>query len=268
MRLAKLDVINIIKEQTIAECDEIKIRFIEHIKHLYQYAIFKNLLDLVATKALQNSLKFNIKEKTKFDLDEGNCRTIKEPLIDSVLNNFRRDKHYIITIKKIEYNVIIHEIAHMIEQELNLDLNHFVAFLHRDFQNDNNIITVKNAINDVLVKQVARYSVNQHNSELFARFFQLFAEAKEVSGYQTKYKYNLEDIGKALVNSMIWVEQTLGALMQDRLDVNIVNFTKSYIKQVQDINHKWAEQKVQKLHGDNRNNKSKWTKAVKSIKDI
>ena len=47
MRLAKLDVINIIKEQTIAECDEIKIRFIEHIKHLYQYAIFKNLLDFI-----------------------------------------------------------------------------------------------------------------------------------------------------------------------------------------------------------------------------
>jgi nucleoside-triphosphatase THEP1 len=266
MEIIKLNVISIIQEHTIADDENMKSRFIQHIKHLYQYAIFKDLLDLVATKASQNSLKFNIKEKKQFDLDEGNCKTINAPLIDSVLNRFRENKHYVITIKKIEYNVIIHEIAHMVEQELNLDLSNFVKFLHCDFQNDNNSITVKNAINEILIKQVARYSIGQQNSELFARFFQLFAEAKEISGYQSQYKYNIEDINKALINSAKWAEQTLGKLMQDKLDVNIVNLTKSYIKQIQNINHKWSEQKVQKLHGNNPD--KKWTKAVKSMKDI
>jgi hypothetical protein len=268
MQIIKLDVIGIIQELTIAEDENMKRRFIQHIRHLYQYAIFKDLLDLVATKASQNSLAFNIKEKKQFDLDEGNCKTINAPFIDSVLNHFRGNKHYVITIKKIEYNVIIHEIAHMVEQELNLDLSHFIKFLHCDFQNDNNNITVKNAINEVLIKQVARYSINQQNSELFARFFQLFAEAKEISGYQSRYKYNIEDINKALINSAKWVEQTLGKLMQDKLDVNIVNLTKSYVKQIQNINHNWAEQKVQKLHSDNGSKNAKWTKAIKSIKDI
>jgi len=268
MEIIKLDVIDIIQEHTIADDESMKSRFVQHIKHLYQYAIFKDLLDLVATKASQNSLTFNIKEKKQFDLDEGNCKTINAPLIDSVLNHFRENKHYVITIKKIEYNVIIHEIAHMVEQELNLDLSDFIEFLHHDFQNDNNIITVKNAINEVLIKQVARYSISQQNSELFARFFQLFAEAKEISGYQTKYKYNIEDINKALINSAKWAKQTLGKLMQAKLDANIVNFTKSYIKQIQNINHNWAEQKVQKLHSDTGSKNVKWTKAVKSIKDI
>lgn len=266
MEIMKLDVIGIIQEHTIADDENMQNRFIQHIKHLYQYAIFKDLLDLVATKASQNSLKFNIKEKKQFDLDEGNCKTINAPLIDSVLNHFRGNKHYVITIKKVGYNVIIHEIAHMVEQELNLDLSHFVKLLHYDFQNNNNVITVKNAINEILIKQVARYSVSQQNSELFARFFQLFAEAKEISGYQSRYKYNIEDINKALINSAKWVEQTLGKLMQDKLDVNIINLTKSYIKQIQNIDHKWSEQKVQKLHGNNSD--KKWTKAVKSMKDI
>ena len=266
MQIIKLNVIDIIQEHTIADNENMKSRFIQHIQHLYQYAIFKDLLDLVATKASQNSLAFNIKEKQQFDLDEGNCKTINAPFIDSVLNHFRGNKHYVITIKKVGYNVIIHEIAHMVEQELNLDLSHFVKFLHCDFQNDNSSITVKNAINEILIKQVARYSIGQQNSELFARFFQLFAEAKEVSGYQSQYKYNIEDINKALRNSAKWAEQTLCKLMQDKLDVNIVNLTKSYIKQIQNINHKWAEQKVQKLHGGNPD--KKWTKAVKSIKNM
>ena len=61
------------------------------------------------------------------------------------------------------------------------------------YNNRNNKL-VKNAINEVLIKQVARYSINQQNSEWFARFFQLFAEAKEISGYQSQYKYNIEEI--------------------------------------------------------------------------
>ena len=53
-------------------------RFLIHIKHLYQYEIFKSILDLCLTKANEGLLKFNIKEQHKFDLDEGNCKTIEQ----------------------------------------------------------------------------------------------------------------------------------------------------------------------------------------------
>ncbi len=144
MAEVSVDIITLINYHTVADNEIIKNRFIEHIKHLYQYSIFKNILDLVATKVSQNSLKFNIKEKSNFDLDEGNCKTIYEPLLDSYLNNFRQDRRYVITIKKIAYNVIIHEIAHMVEKELNLDLKYFIKALHDDFENINsNLIIVK-----------------------------------------------------------------------------------------------------------------------------
>ena len=63
MQIIKLNVIDIIQEHTIADNENMKSRFTQHIQHLYQYAIFKDLLDLVATKASQSSLAFNIKEK-------------------------------------------------------------------------------------------------------------------------------------------------------------------------------------------------------------
>ncbi|MSO13754.1 hypothetical protein [Rickettsiales endosymbiont of Trichoplax sp. H2] len=269
MAEVSVDIITLINYHTMADNEIIKNRFIEHIKHLYQYSIFKNILDLVATKVSQNSLKFNIKEKSNFDLDEGNCKTIYEPLLDSYLNNFRQDRRYVITIKKIAYNVIIHEIAHMVEKELNLDLKYFIKALHDDFENINsNLIIVKNSIDEILIKQVSKYNVEQQNSELFARFFQLFAESREISGFQSQYKYSIQDISGVLSNSTRWIEFTLSKLISARLDINIVNSSKKFLKDMKNINHKWAKQKVQKLHNSNKNKLSKWTKAVKSIKDV
>ena len=69
MAEVSVDIITLINCHTVADNEIIKNRFIEHIKHLYQYSIFKNILDLISTKALQNSIKFNIKEKRNFDLD-------------------------------------------------------------------------------------------------------------------------------------------------------------------------------------------------------
>ena len=37
---------------------------------------------------------------------------------------------------------------------------------------------------------------------------------------------------------------------------------------MKNIKHKWAKQKVQKLHNSDKNKLSKWTQAVKSIKDV
>lgn len=267
MAAVSVDVMTLINNHTVADNEIIKNKFIEHIKHLYQYSIFKNILDLVATKASQNSLKFNIREKSNFDLDEGNCKTIHEPLLDSFLNHFRHNKCYVITIKKIAYNVIIHEIAHMVEQELNLDLKYFIKVLHNDFENINsNLIIVKNSIDEVLIKQVAKYSAEQQNSELFARFFQLFAESREISGFQSQYKYSIQDISGSLINSTRWVEFTLNKLISVKLDVNIVNSSKKFLKDIKSINHKWAKQKVQKLHSNSKS--AKWRQAIKSIKDV
>ena len=224
-------------------------------------------MDLVATKALQNVLNFQIKEQQKFDLDEGNCKTINTSLLNSMLNSLRSNKHYTITIKKIAYDVIIHEVAHMVEQELNLDLTGFAQSLYSDLKNLSSILSVKQAIDDVLIKQVARYPRSHQNSELFARFFQLFASADEISGYQSQYKFRLNDFSKAVPNTQHWVEKTFQKNMSEKLDSNLVNASTAYLKDIDDVQHKWTEQKITPLH-NKQNKRPTWTKAVKSIKDI
>ena len=262
-----LDAIQAIISHTRADNEKIRNRFAQHIRHIYQYKIFKPLLDLVATKAYQGVLNFQIKEQQKFDLDEGNCKTINSSLLNSVFNSLRNKKHYTITIKKMAYDVIIHEIAHMVEQELNLDLIGFVRCLYSDLQNPSSILPVKQGMDDVLIKQVRKYPKSHQNSELFARFFQLFASADEVSGYQSQYKFRLNDFSKVVPNTQEWVEKILQKKMEEKLDPDLVKSSTAYLKDINEIKHKWTEQKVSPLH-NKQNKKPTWTKAVKSIKDM
>lgn len=263
----KLDAIQTIILHTQADNEKIKDRFAQHIKHLYQYKIFKSLLGLVAIKAYQNSLNFRIKEQQRFDLDEGNCKTINASLLNFVFNSFRNKKSYTITIKKIVYDVIIHEIAHMVEQELNLDLTNFVKDLYSDLRNFSSILPIKQAIDDVLIKQVAKYPKNHQNSELFARFFQLFASSNEVSGYQSQYKFHLNDLNKIVPNAQKWVEETFQENMHGKLGSDLVKSSTIYLKDMDETKHKWTEQKISPLH-NRQNKRPTWIKTVKSIKDI
>ena len=254
---------------TQADNEKIKDRFVQHIRHIYQHKVFKALMDLVATKAYQDTLKFQIKEQQKFDLDEGNCKTINTSLLGSMLNSFRSNKHYTITIKKIAYDVIVHEIAHMVEQELDLDLTDFVKSLSSDFNNvASAILPVKQAIDDVLIKQVARYPKSHQNSELFARFFQLFATANEISGRQSQYRFYLNDLSQIVPNAQNWIEGTFQKSISKKLNPGLVKISNDYLKNVINIEHKWTEQKISPLHHNKENKKPTWTKAVKSIKDI
>ena len=260
--------IKLLEQHVKADNKAILTRFVSHIKHLYQYEIFKPILDLSLTKAKEELLKFSIKEQHKFDLDEGNCKTIEQTSWHSFINNFQRKKSYVITIKKIAYDVIMHETAHMIEKELNLDLNIFVDGLKKDLQNLSSLVSLESYIEEILIKQVRKYHKNQHHSELFARYFQLLATAKEVSGHQQQTAFHIADIYKALPNTHMYVTNELALLLQTSIDPHISKLSAASLKKITNIKHNWSEQRVASIHKTKVNVKPKWRQTIKSIKDI
>ncbi len=250
-------------------------RFMEQIEHLYQYRIFKPLLDLVATKIQLGQLKFRVHDSRFFDLDAGNCKTIasSEGVFDGFLRKVRIRRQYCITIKKIASEVIIHEMAHMLEQEIGnaFNLSAFTSSIVFDIQNANTKTanpSLRQAINHIFVQQVEHYPSDQRNSELFARFFQIFAAAKELEFSKAEgYSYNLVQAASALELSVTYVNRHLDASLHGIVNKDIANASLPYIREVEDVQVRWADRRAQSIHGAHADSGSKWSKAVKSIKD-
>lgn len=255
--------IEIIRNNLICEDELLSEKFIKHIKHLYQYDLFKPILDLVATKSLQGIFKFKVQDKKVFDIDAGNCKTISTDLLDSIFNQFRSSKSYLVTIKKINYDVIVHEIGHMIEHELELDLTIFSNIISEEINKKTNFLTISEVIKDIMINQIAKYPQDQQNSELFARYFQLFALSKEISGYEVDSGYKLKNLENYLVKTYTWIHDNVYSKLKDKIDQNIASYSKKFLKSIDDVQHKWSEQKAKPIH---RQKRVAWSGTVKSIK--
>jgi hypothetical protein len=249
--------IDIIKSQTIAQDSKLLDQFMYYIEKIYQYEFFKPMMDLVTTKCMQSILKFKIMPKQFYELDEGNCMTVEEGA----------RKSYTITIKKITSDVIIHEIGHMIEKEsgVQLDIN-FKRAIFRDLelQNTRNI-SLKTAIKNIMVAEVAGYPDTQKASELFTRYFQIIAMAKEVAGHTAQYGYSVTEVYRVFSNMEAWTWDYLYKDMIRRVDANIAQQSLIYIKKLEDIRHPWANEKVTSMHKEP--TKPTWSKSIKSIKN-
>ena len=256
-----IDPIHLIKSSIVAQDIDLHNKFIILIKNIYQYQIFKGLMDLVVTKIHQKSLKFIVQDQGTFDLDEGNCKTITGGIANSLFNTFRTNKHYIITIKKLTYDVIIHEIAHMIDQETAMDMAEFRSIITPEIQNKSSALVIEQTVKNVMVEQLKSYPSEKHVSELFARYFQILAMSKEVSGLSQSYGYSLQNAIELFPNTTAWVFNKLYFKMNAFINQDIANFSQSYIKPLDDIKHKWSEEKVQPFKKS-----GGWSSSVKSIK--
>jgi hypothetical protein len=266
-----------IKKATEAKNDEIMASFIKGVKKLYQYEIFKPLLDLAATKAMQELLKFKVENRKFFELDNGNCRTIQGSLINQFLNQVREANRYVISIKKVEHDIIIHEIAHMIEDESEISLNkNFVQIIHKDISTAaSKNLSLQSAIKSLMIDELEHYPKAEHTSELFARYFQLLASAKEVTGHASRWGFSIFDVYRNFPNTEKWMWEKGFQQIVRKIDLEISTKSQSYIKNLKDIDHSWSE-KVSSIHGQQAEAKSankagkgrvKWSNVIKSIKD-
>lgn len=222
------------------------------IEKIYQYEIFKPFMDLSVTMIQQRRLKFVLAPQTTFELDEGNCVTIA-----------KHRNEYTITIKKINSDVIIHEIGHMVEKEIGVDLNNsFKPAVVKDLKNINtNNISLSTAIKDVMISQVTGYHDSHKLSELFTRYFQLMAMAKEVAGYTAIYAYSVLDVYKAFPTVEDWIWNNLYETMLPKIHLEIARTSQAYIKPIEQIKHKHVE-RITPVKGN-----KPWLKSVKSIDD-
>jgi hypothetical protein len=265
--LTKLDPINIILNNTVVKENYHMNQFARIIKKLYCYQLFKPMLDLVTTKAFNGFLKFKIQDQKIFDLDNGNCRTIEGNAINKLLNTFKLENKYVITIKKIRADVIVHEISHMVEKEIEgASVVGFARNAMYDIANNSGNVSLVAAAKQIMSAELKNYPENQHNSELFARYFQVLAGSKEVAGFTAEYGYTISDVRRLFQSTEQWLWDNLYHSILPKIDLNIAKQSMAYAKELDEINHTWADEKVMSFHYKS-STTPKWSKAVKSIKD-
>lgn len=231
---------------------------------VYQFEILKPFLDISASLAKEGRLQFVVKLKTGFEIDHGNCRTFADSSMSNLLGRLR--KKYIITLSKISADVLIHEIGHMVEKELELNLEQeFTRIIRADFDLSDINRAISNAVRDVMIEQVKNYPPDHALGEIFTRFFELIARSKEITGYAPTYGYTLLEFLKAFPNTTSYMEKYLFPKMKAITDPYISNYSKRYIKELQEITHQWSKSAVDSIHTEP--GKSKWSKVVKSIKE-
>ena len=270
-----IDPQQIIDQATESTSSQMKADFLQQISHLYQYEIFKNILDLTVTKILQGHLKFIVKNALIFDLDAGNCQTVELIGDGGMLGWFKPKRNYRITIKKITSEVIIHEICHMVEKEIAefFSLEQFSRDLLTDmYYLKSNNPALQQKAKSLFVDELRSYPEQQRQGELFVRYFQLFAGSQEVYyGDANMGRYNIAQLLKILPLATRSLEQQLKNRWMDLIDNRVANASKSYVKNIEEIKSTWAGRKIKPIHGtlnaSKNGTKPTWRNNIKSIKD-
>ena len=245
------DPINIIKNSTTAKDKIFNEEFITVIQKCYNYAILKPFLDITTTICNLGRLRFEIYPRDFYMLDEGNCRTFQ--------SFGSGKKKYIITIRKITADVIIHEIGHMLEKEAEIILdNSFNQALYSDIKNADTVPnkSLQSAIKDVMVDQVRGYPQSQRGAELFTRFFQLLAMSKEIAGFTADYGYKITDFYSAFPEMSDWLVDECYPKFNKLVDPSIANASERYVIPIDQIKHKWSGEKIKSFHGASGKEKS------------
>lgn len=233
--------------------------FMKIFQHLYSQTIFKNILDIVATKCSIGQLKFIVQDAKVFDIDAGNCVT----MIDDKGSVDGKRRKYIITIKKLACDVIMHEIGHMLEDELChlLNMGQFASTIM--YEINSTPIYMEALVKSLFVDQLKGYPESQHIGELFARFFQFFAGANEFA-FQSSIaaQYNLRDAMLTFPRTLQFLDSQLSTAWSDLIDPRIAAESLKYSQNTS--NKKFVDVKVKSQQFGNTTG-NRW--GIKSNKD-
>jgi len=129
-------------------------------------------------------------------------------------------------------------------------------------------VSLQAAVRQIMIKEVGNYKEHHVNSELLARYFQLMAMTKEVSGYGGEYGYNLQDMYRFFLNTSQWIANYMYPRILSKIYQDIALASRDYLKTVDEIQHKWSEERVSSLHGQRAGQgRNMWAKTIKSIKN-
>ncbi|WP_339046544.1 hypothetical protein [Candidatus Mesenet endosymbiont of Agriotes lineatus] len=206
--------------------------------YTYRFQIFRNILNLALSLIKVGRLSFKILLKRSSEKIEGLCETLQ-------LGNSLKSKQYIITIKELNPYVIIHEIAHMIEKEMNLDLQiEFLPIVHQDVQQNlkNSNALVQKIINHIIFAEVKAYpNYELRASELFARYFELYAWTQEVYPKDREYLIRTFDLNRVFLNTNKWREKFLDPKLINATDKEVSTYSNAQlIVRPDQVQSKWS----------------------------
>lgn len=264
--IPKTEPVEVILTHSVFELPHLKNDFKKALLDIWSFAVFKPILDLCATKCLQKSLIFKISNKRFFELDEGNCKTITTP-IGGLFNKFKTRKNFEIAIKKIDTSVIVHEVAHMVEQACNLNITEeFTQIMISEIQSAiSSKNMAKDAISRVLVKELEAYPKSQIPSELFARIYQLIAQSKEIYGFSQEFAFSYESITSCFHKTLQWLKMYIDPRVDAMSLEEVISSSARYIKSNKERNKsKWSGKRVKTFHKTTKKIGQKWSGNVKS----
>jgi hypothetical protein len=229
-----------------------------------QFEMFRIIFDYCAKLCREKRLQFVVKRQGNFDLDAGSCNIFEEGAFDKVLKVFKRVRRYKIILKKLTIDVLIHEVGHMLEKELNLDLNmQFKQAIKDDMDAKKMIKSIEAVIKDVMFEQVKLYPAAEQVPEVFARYFELLANCHEISGKASGYGFL--ELCRAFSATSGWINDKVIAKLATEIPSDISAASKHFVRPIAEIKHHWANDKVNPIHESTR--KPKWSTVIKSIKD-
>lgn len=224
---------------------------ISYIEYLYQFEKFRNTLNLTLSLIKQNRLSFQIYREGIADAEEGVCKTIRSAGMN----------RYVIVLRRSNPYIIVHELSHMVENELNLNLKQ--EFIHRVYQDvEQNLkqsnMLVQKLIGQVIFNEIQAYQdVKSRASELFARYFELFAWAQEIYPKDKEYLIRTQDLNKVFLNTNNWKNSYLNSQITNAVDGEIRKYSnQTAIQDVNKVSINWTNKfppggkKISSIFGD------------------
>lgn len=240
-------------------------KFLRFFADLYRIELFKDGLDLILTKTKEKHLSFEIRITKGWDTNVGCFLTEQKSFYDQVLGKFFRRKSLKIILRQLSYNVMAHEMAHVLEFESGIDLGEeFRKCVGLDMKGrEPQIVTLKAEVKRLMVDALKAYAPHQFLSELFARYFELLSVSRNVCEGGS---FATSDVMSFFENTTNFIEKIFNPKIKSKIDPEIAAMTSEIAAQVKlSTPHQKFQDRVDSFHAKSENSKKiSWSKNVKS----
>ncbi|UAT42602.1 hypothetical protein GUI12_00270 [Anaplasmataceae bacterium AB001_6] len=243
-----------------------KEKLIYIFKRTYSFEKFRIFLNFILTLCQIKRINIVLSDFKKIDDYLGLCHTFEHyqiPEKGNFTNQLVRvkdifTKKSVVYIKSITSHVVMHELAHAVEKQLRVPIeDDFFQAIMSDLQSSNitNII-LKNKLKGLMIDELKNYKKKDFISELFARYFEIYASSKEISNESS---IPILELDKIFLKTNFWVKNNL----LPALDVFCSDDIKSYSRSIPfaELKAKWIDKSK-----SSRSN-LKWSEKNKSIFD-
>lgn len=232
---------------------------------LYRIELFKDGLDLIATKLHEKDLSFEIKIVTGWDTNQGCYLTEQRKTFNKFLGTFSNVVKKKIIIRNFNHNVMAHEMAHALEFESGLNLGEeFRKCIGLDMKGRQpKSLVLQGEIQRLMVDALKSYPQHQFISELFARYYELLSTSRNVN--QTG-GYTTSEVMEFFANTTNFIEKKFNPKIKAQINSKISAHSVEIVKKVTlEKSEKKFQEKVDSFHQrTSSSGSSAWSKNVRS----